>query len=55
MNEYVERGLGWLTGLALLGPCEHTFTQVQDVWEPTGSGAADGAFISKGYDETQPL
>lgn len=39
-------------GLALLGPVEHTFTTVQDVWEPTGSGAADGAYISKGYDET---
>ncbi len=39
-------------GLALLGPVEHTFTQLSDVYEPRSDGALDGCFISKGYDET---
>ncbi len=39
-------------GLALLGPVEHTFVSVSDVYEPLTDGAADGCYISKGYDET---
>ena len=39
-------------GLALLGPVEHTFTQLSDVYAPLASGAQDGCYISKGYDET---
>ena len=39
-------------GLALLGQVDHTFVDVCDVYEPMGSGSADGCFISKGYDET---
>lgn len=39
-------------GLALLGPVEHTFTQLSDVYAPLASGDADACYISKGYDET---
>jgi Rab GDP dissociation inhibitor len=39
-------------GLALLGPIEHTFTQLSDVYEPYSDGALDACYISRGYDET---
>lgn len=39
-------------GLALLGPVEHTFTQLSDVYAPRSDGAFDACYISKGYDET---
>jgi len=50
-----EGGIGaeLAPGLALLGPVDHgPFLSVSDVYEPLGSGAEDGAFISRGYDET---
>ena len=39
-------------GLALLGPVEHTFTQLSDVYAPRSVGSLDGCYISRGYDET---
>ena len=39
-------------GLALLGSVDHVFVDVCDIFEPLGTGAQDGCFISKGYDET---
>lgn len=39
-------------GLALLGHIDEKFTEVVDVLEPTGSGKAERAFISRGYDAT---
>jgi len=39
-------------GLDLLGPLEHAFAYVSDVYEPTTDGSQDGCYISKGYDAT---
>ena len=39
-------------GLALLGHVDEKFVEVVDVYEPLDDGAADKAFISKGYDAT---
>lgn len=39
-------------GLALLGQIDEKFVEVVDVLEPLDSGAADRAFISRGYDAT---
>lgn len=39
-------------GLALLGPIDEKFVEVQDVYEPIGDGSSDKVFISKGYDAT---
>ncbi|GAX81349.1 hypothetical protein CEUSTIGMA_g8780.t1 [Chlamydomonas eustigma] len=39
-------------GLALLGPIDDKFIEVQDVYEPIADGRSDKCFISKGYDAT---
>lgn len=39
-------------GLALLGPIDEKFIEVQDIYEPLEDGKRDSAFISKGYDPT---
>lgn len=39
-------------GLALLGTPDEVFTEVVDVSVPLADGAADGAFISRGFDAT---
>ncbi|MEW5298184.1 MAG: hypothetical protein WDW36_001335 [Sanguina aurantia] len=39
-------------GLALLGVIDEKFIEVKDIYEPTGDGSKDAAFISKGYDPT---
>jgi len=39
-------------GLALLGPIDDKFIEVQDVYEPISDGRSDKCFISKGYDAT---
>lgn len=39
-------------GLALLGPIDDKFIEVQDIYEPVADGLSDKCFISKGYDAT---
>ena len=38
--------------LNLLGPIEHKFVTVSDVFEPNDDGKADGLFVSKSFDAT---
>lgn len=39
-------------GLNLLGPVEHQFISVSEIFEPLADGSKDKCFISSGYDET---
>ena len=38
--------------LALLGPLEHAFAYISDIYEPTNDAAQDGCYVSRGYDPT---
>lgn len=38
--------------LALLGPIEHKFVQISDLYEPTDDGTRDRVFVSSSYDAT---
>jgi len=41
-----------LPALNLLGPIEHKFVTVSDLFEPTDSGAGDNIFVTKSFDAT---
>lgn len=38
--------------LDILGPIEHSFVQVSDIWLPTDDGTKDNVFVSSCYDAT---